>query len=93
MGCPLKRGALTQEYFCSPFQPVKSGSVSPDPGMQGFAAVIVSMRYIFADRIAKHFVRCSLEGMHPAIFPFMMCRREDRRLVPALSSGRSGTAR
>ena len=29
MGCPLKRGALTQEYFCSPSHSVNSGSVSP----------------------------------------------------------------
>jgi hypothetical protein len=35
------------------------------PGMQGLAALIISMGNIFADGIAKHFVRCGLERMCP----------------------------
>jgi hypothetical protein len=33
--------------------------------MQGLAALIISMGNIFADGIAKHFVRCGLERMCP----------------------------
>ena len=63
-GSPLKRGALTQEYFCSPFQPVKSGSVSPFQGCSGFVALIVGVGHVFGDGLAEDRIGSGLEVPH-----------------------------
>src|ERR1022692_2129063 len=39
------------------------------PWMERFSALIISARDVFADRVAKHLVRCSLEGTRAGNVP------------------------